>query len=46
MRIQAPATLRTDPSPLPHEQRAAEQIGPNLHPVEPPLVQLRTNARQ
>jgi hypothetical protein len=26
--------LGTDPAPLPHQQRAAQPIGPDLHPVE------------
>ena len=38
--------LGPNPAPLAHEQRAAKQIGPDLHPVEAPHVLHVIDARQ
>jgi hypothetical protein len=39
MRIEAAMAFGADAAPLPHEQSAAEEVGPDLHAVIAPLVQ-------
>jgi hypothetical protein len=33
-KVEPPATLRANVPPLPHQQRAARQVGPDVKPVE------------
>ena len=46
MRIQPPVAFGADAAPLAKQQGAAEQVGPDLHPVEALLVALGTDADQ
>ena len=46
MRIQPAAAFGADAAPLAEQQGAAEQVGPDLHPVEAPLVALGVDADQ
>ena len=46
MRIQPAAAFGADAAPLAEQQGAAEQVGPDLHPVEAPLVMLGADADQ
>ena len=46
MRIQPSPAFGADAAPLAKQQGAAEQVGPDLHPVEAPFVMLRTDADQ
>ena len=46
MRVEPASSLGADAAPLPHQQGAAEQIGPNRHAIVPPLVQLRPDAHK
>ena len=46
VRIEADAALGADAAPLAGQQRAAEQVGPDRHAVEAPLVPLRPDAGQ
>ena len=41
MRIEPAAAFGADAAPLAEQQGAAEQVGPDLHAVEAPLVALR-----
>lgn len=41
--IEALRSHSADPSPLPYECRAAEQVGLNGHRVKAPFIQLRSN---
>lgn len=44
MRIEPAAALGADAAPLAQQQGAAEQVGPDFHPVEPPFVLVRPDA--
>jgi len=46
MRIQPSPAFGADAAPLAEQQGAAEQVGPDLHPVEAPLVALGVDADQ
>ena len=46
MWIQSAAAFGADAPPLAEQQGAAEQVGPDLHPVEAPLVALGADADQ
>jgi len=46
MRIQPSPAFGADAAPLAEQQGAAEQVGLDLHPVEPPLVALGADADQ
>ena len=46
VRIEPDATWGADASPVPCQQRAAEQVGPDGEAVEAPLVALGTDASQ
>jgi hypothetical protein len=46
MRVHSATAFGSDPTPLAHEKRAAEQVRPHLHPAIPPLVQFRPDATQ
>jgi hypothetical protein len=46
MRIEADAALGADTAPLAGEQRAAEQVGPDRHAVEPPFVAVGADTGQ
>jgi hypothetical protein len=44
--FEANAARRADAAPLPGEQHAAEQIGPDRHPIEPPCVACEFDAEE
>lgn len=46
MRVEPASSRGADAAPLPHQQGAAEQIGPNRHAIVSPLVQLRPDAHE
>jgi hypothetical protein len=46
MRIQPSPAFGADAAPLAEQQGAAEQVGPDLHPVEAPLVALGADPDQ
>ena len=46
VRVEPAPSLGADAAPLPHQQSAAEQIGPNRHAIVSPLVQLRPDAHE
>ena len=46
MGIEAATAFGADAAPLPDEERAAEQVGPDLHPIEAELVALGLDADQ
>jgi hypothetical protein len=45
MRVKPDSAGCSDPAPVTHQQRAAEQVRPDFHPIVPPLVHLRANTR-
>ena len=46
MRIKTPAALGTETAPVADQQRSAEQIWPDFHPVESPVIRFRTDANE
>lgn len=44
VRVEAYTALRSDTAPMAHEKGTAEQVRPDLHPVEPPFIALGPNA--
>src|SRR5690242_15913532 len=46
MRIKPPPALGADAAPLADQQRAAKQVGPDLHPIKAPFVAFRADAGQ
>ena len=44
--VKPDSARRPDPTPMTHEQRAAEKVRPDLQPIVPPFIYFRPNARE
>jgi hypothetical protein len=44
--IKALAALGAETAPVADQQRSAEQVGPDFHPIEPAFVRFRTDANE